>query len=58
MRRGEFKEILIGARAVQGVGGAVVSAVALTLMMTLFTDREPAPCNPFAVAHRASEELA
>ena len=32
------QEMLIGARAVQGVGGAVVSAVALSLMMTLFTD--------------------
>jgi EmrB/QacA subfamily drug resistance transporter len=31
---------LIGARTVQGVGGAVASAVALSLMMTLF--REPA----------------
>ena len=31
--------ILIAARAVQGVGGAVVSAVALSLMMTLFTDQ-------------------
>src|ERR671931_73938 len=30
--------MLIGARAVQGVGGAVVSAVALSLMMTLFTE--------------------
>ena len=30
--------MLIAARAVQGVGGAVVSAVALSLMMTLFTD--------------------
>jgi EmrB/QacA subfamily drug resistance transporter len=30
--------LLVGARAVQGVGGAVVSAVALSLMMTLFTD--------------------
>ncbi|MGZ8688237.1 MAG: DHA2 family efflux MFS transporter permease subunit, partial [Gaiellaceae bacterium] len=29
---------LIGARAVQGLGGAVVSAVALSLMMTLFTE--------------------
>jgi EmrB/QacA subfamily drug resistance transporter len=29
---------LIGARAVQGAGGAVVSAVALSLMMTLFTE--------------------
>lgn len=30
--------ILVGARAVQGIGGAVVSAVALSLMMTLFTE--------------------
>ena len=30
--------MLIAARAIQGVGGAVVSAVALSLMMTLFTD--------------------
>jgi MFS family permease len=30
--------VLIAARAVQGVGGAVVSAVALSLMMTLFTE--------------------
>jgi EmrB/QacA subfamily drug resistance transporter len=30
--------MLIGARAVQGFGGAVVSAVALSLMMTLFTE--------------------
>src|SRR5262245_22901651 len=30
--------MLIAARAVQGVGGAIVSAVALSLMMTLFTD--------------------
>ncbi|HUG64993.1 MAG TPA: DHA2 family efflux MFS transporter permease subunit [Gaiellaceae bacterium] len=29
---------LIGARAVQGVGGAVVSAVALSLIITLFTE--------------------
>jgi len=29
--------MLVAARAVQGVGGAVVSAVALSLMMTLFT---------------------
>jgi len=29
---------LIGARAVQGLGGAVVSAVSLSLMMTLFTE--------------------
>ncbi len=32
------QEILIGARAVQGLGAAVVSAVALSLMMTLFTE--------------------
>ncbi|MGI8885397.1 MAG: DHA2 family efflux MFS transporter permease subunit [Gaiellaceae bacterium] len=31
------QEVLVAARAVQGVGGAVVSAVALSLMMTLFT---------------------
>jgi EmrB/QacA subfamily drug resistance transporter len=30
--------MLVAARAVQGVGGAVVSAVALSLMMTLFID--------------------
>jgi EmrB/QacA subfamily drug resistance transporter len=30
--------VLISARAVQGIGGAVVSAVALSLMMTLFTE--------------------
>jgi EmrB/QacA subfamily drug resistance transporter len=30
--------MLVGARAVQGAGGAVVSAVALSLMMTLFTE--------------------
>jgi EmrB/QacA subfamily drug resistance transporter len=30
--------MLIAARAVQGVGGAVVSAVALSLLMTLFTE--------------------
>jgi EmrB/QacA subfamily drug resistance transporter len=30
--------VLIGARAVQGAGAAVVSAVALSLMMTLFTE--------------------
>src|SRR6266705_5979484 len=29
---------LVGARAVQGLGGAVASAVALSLMMTLFTE--------------------
>ena len=30
--------MLVGARAVQGLGAAVVSAVALSLMMTLFTE--------------------
>src|ERR687885_243867 len=30
--------VLIPARTVQGLGGAVVSAVALSLMMTLFTE--------------------
>jgi EmrB/QacA subfamily drug resistance transporter len=30
--------MLVGARAVQGLGGAIVSAVALSLMMTLFTE--------------------
>ena len=30
--------LLIGARAVQGLGGAVVSAVALSLIMNLFTE--------------------
>ena len=29
---------LIGARAVQGIGGAIVSAVALSLIVTLFTE--------------------
>ena len=32
------QELLIAARAVQGLGAAVVSAVALSLMMALFTD--------------------
>jgi EmrB/QacA subfamily drug resistance transporter len=32
------QELLVAARAVQGLGGAVVSAVALSLMMTLFTE--------------------
>jgi EmrB/QacA subfamily drug resistance transporter len=32
------QEFLVTARAVQGVGGAVVSAVALSLIMTLFTE--------------------
>ncbi|MDX6440190.1 MAG: hypothetical protein QOF45_2773 [Gaiellaceae bacterium] len=31
--------LLVGARAVQGVGGAIVSAVALSLLMTLFTEQ-------------------
>ena len=30
--------LLVAARAVQGLGGAIVSAVALSLMMTLFTE--------------------
>jgi EmrB/QacA subfamily drug resistance transporter len=32
------KEFLIGARAVQGLGGAVVSVIALSLIMILFTE--------------------
>jgi EmrB/QacA subfamily drug resistance transporter len=32
------QEMLVAARAVQGLGAAVVSAVALSLMMTLFTE--------------------
>ncbi len=32
------QEVLLAARAVQGVAGAVVSAVALSLIMTLFTE--------------------
>src|SRR2546421_1580213 len=32
------QQLLIGARAVQGLGGAVVSAVALSLIMNLFTE--------------------
>jgi EmrB/QacA subfamily drug resistance transporter len=31
--------LLVGARAVQGIGGAIVSAVALSLLMTLFTEQ-------------------
>src|SRR5512133_2947060 len=34
----DSQSMLIAARAVQGVGGAVVSAVALSLMMTLFVE--------------------
>ena len=30
--------LLVGARAIQGLGGAIVSAVALSLIMTLFTE--------------------
>jgi EmrB/QacA subfamily drug resistance transporter len=30
--------VLVGARAIQGLGGAIVSAVALSLMMVLFTE--------------------
>src|SRR4029077_19755043 len=30
--------VLLGARAVQGLGGAIVSAVALSLIVTLFTE--------------------
>jgi EmrB/QacA subfamily drug resistance transporter len=32
------QELLVAARAVQGLGGALVSAVALSLVMTLFTE--------------------
>src|SRR5882757_4367212 len=32
------QEFLVGARAVQGVGGAIASAVSLSLMMNLFTE--------------------
>ncbi|HKV68822.1 MAG TPA: DHA2 family efflux MFS transporter permease subunit, partial [Gaiellales bacterium] len=32
------QHILIGARAVQGLGGAIVSAVSLSLIMTMFTE--------------------
>jgi EmrB/QacA subfamily drug resistance transporter len=34
----DSQALLIGARAVQGLGGAVASAVGLSLMMTLFTE--------------------
>jgi EmrB/QacA subfamily drug resistance transporter len=33
------QELLVVARAVQGIGGAVVAAVALSLLMTLFTEQ-------------------
>ncbi len=32
------QEVLIAARAIQGIGGAILSAVALSLTMTLFTE--------------------
>ncbi|MEO5576830.1 MAG: MFS transporter [Gaiellaceae bacterium] len=32
------QEMLVGARAIQGIGGAVVAAVALSLIITLFTE--------------------
>jgi EmrB/QacA subfamily drug resistance transporter len=35
--------MLIAARAIQGVGGAIVTAVALSLIMTLFTDDAERP---------------
>ena len=38
MRSGHDTDLLVAARAVQGFGGALVSAVALALTMTLFTD--------------------
>jgi EmrB/QacA subfamily drug resistance transporter len=34
----DSQRMLVGARAVQGVGGAIVSAVSLSLMMMLFTE--------------------
>jgi EmrB/QacA subfamily drug resistance transporter len=34
----ESQRVLIGARALQGAGGAVVSAVALSLVMSIFTE--------------------
>jgi EmrB/QacA subfamily drug resistance transporter len=34
----QSREFLVGARAVQGLGGAVVSAVSLSLVMNLFTE--------------------
>ena len=38
LRALDAQGLLIGARAVQGIGGAVVSAVALSLIMTLFSE--------------------
>src|SRR5258707_1631449 len=37
------KGLLIGARAVQGIGGAVASAVSLSLMLNLFTEPAERP---------------
>src|SRR4051794_41573493 len=34
----QSQHFLVAARAVQGIGGAIVSAVALSLIMTLFTE--------------------
>jgi EmrB/QacA subfamily drug resistance transporter len=33
------QEFLVGARAAQGIGGAIVAAVALSLLMTMFTEQ-------------------
>jgi EmrB/QacA subfamily drug resistance transporter len=33
------QHLLVAARAIQGIGGAIVSAVALSLLMTLFTEQ-------------------
>ena len=42
----QSQAMLIAARAVQGIGGAVVSAVALSLIMNLFTGlRRTRPCD-------------
>ena len=38
VRPRESQGFLVAARAVQGLGGAIVSAVSLSLMMTLFTE--------------------
>src|SRR5207237_5431337 len=37
-RPADPQDLLVGARAAQGLGGAVASAVGLSLMMTLFTE--------------------
>ncbi len=39
----QSQAVLIAARAVQGLGGAVVSAVSLSLIMTLMRNRRAAP---------------